>query len=91
MDTLSFALGIATVVVIAIAIVAVYAFFKVREVKQDNSLFIMDLDKRFEDLYNLLGRNEEAINRKIYEVERDVYSALDSRLDKLESKLTIKK
>ena len=34
METLSFVLGMALVVVIAIAIVAVYAFVKVRQVKQ---------------------------------------------------------
>ena len=34
MDTLSFVLGIAFVVVIAVAIVAVYAFVKVKEVKE---------------------------------------------------------
>ena len=91
MDTLSFALGIATVAVIAIAIVAVYAFFKVRELEKYNNIFIMELDKRFEDVYGCLGKDGEHIHRRIDDAEKDIYSAIDSRLDKLETKLTIKK
>jgi enoyl-[acyl-carrier-protein] reductase (NADH) len=87
MDTLSFALGIATVAVIAIAIVAVYAFFKVRQLEQDNRNFMVEVDKRFEDLYECLNRDFQKLDQKINDVQNVIHSVLDSRLDKLENKL----
>ena len=80
METLSFVLGIASVVVIAIAIVAVYAFVKVRQVKQELQSTQLSLSTEIEN-----------VHRVIHDEKMNMYSSIDSRLDKLESKLTNKK
>jgi ribosome-associated translation inhibitor RaiA len=80
METLSFVLGMASVVVIAIAIVAVYAFVKVRQVKQELQSTQLTLSSEIEN-----------VHRVIYDEKMNMYSSIDSRLDKLESKLTNKK
>ena len=80
METLSFVLGMALVVVIAIAIVAVYAFVKVRQVKQE-----------LQSIQLTLSREIESVYRVIHDEKTNMYSSVDSRLDKLESKLTNKK
>jgi ribosome-associated translation inhibitor RaiA len=80
MEILSFVLGIASVVVIAIAIVAVYAFVKVRQVKQE-----------LQSTQLALSTEIENVHRVIHDEKMNMYSSIDSRLDKLESKLTNKK
>ena len=80
METLSFVLGMASVVVIAIAIVAIYAFVKVRQVKQELQSTQLTLSSEIEN-----------VHRVIYDEKMNMYSSIDSRLDKLESKLTNKK
>ena len=77
METLSFVLGIASVVVIAVAIVAVYAFVKVRQVRQELRSTELNISTEIERVY-----------RTIHDEKANMYSSLDSRLDKLESKLT---
>jgi len=76
METISFVLGMASVVVIAVAIVAVYAFVKVREQKEEIS-----------NLYRIINDSDTQIHLRIDEETRSIYSTLDSRLDKLEIKL----
>ncbi len=80
METLSFVLGMVFVVVIAIAIVAVYAFVKVRQVRQELHSTQLSLSGEIENVY-----------RTIHDEKINMYSSIDSRLDKLESKLTNKK
>jgi len=91
METLSFVLGMSIVVVIALAIVAVIAFFKT-----------IKLEKRIEDLNRdvieidaqtnrVLSFEIEQVHRNRAESEQAIYSMMDSRLDKLESKLINKK
>jgi cell shape-determining protein MreC len=87
METLSFVLGIAFMVVIALAIVATYAFVKVIKVQKA----ISELDRRFADIYQCIAEENAQINRRVDAFEKDIYSQLDSRLDKLENKLIIKK
>ena len=87
METLSFVLGIAFIVVIALAIVATYAFVKVIKMQKE----INDLDRRFADIYQCIAEENAQINRRVDAFEKDIYSQLDSRLDKLENKLIIKK
>ena len=77
METLSFVLGIASVVVIAVAIVAVYAFVKVRQVRQELRSTELNISTEIERVY-----------RTIHDEKANMYSSLDSRLDKLESRLT---
>jgi Na+-transporting NADH:ubiquinone oxidoreductase subunit NqrC len=91
METLSFVLGMSLVVVIALAVVAVIAFVKT-----------IKLEKRIEDLNRdvieidaqtnrVLSFEIEQIHRNRAELEQAIYSTMDSRLDKLESKLINKK
>ena len=77
METLSFVLGIASVVVIAVAIVAVYAFVKVRQVRQELRSAELNISTEIERVY-----------RAMHDDRSNMHSSLDSRLDKLESRLT---
>ena len=77
METLSFVLGMASVVVIAVAIVAVYAFAKVRQVRQELRSTELNISTEIERVY-----------RTIHDEKSNMHSSLDSRLDKLESRLT---
>ena len=80
MDILSFILGMSVVVVIAIAVVAVMAFVKVRKHKE-----------AIEHIHVIISNAYEEQNRNMTELDRRVHSVLDSRLDKLESKLNSRK
>ena len=87
METLSFVLGIAFVVVTGISVVATYAFFKVINVQKS----IDEIDRRFADVHQCISDENRQINTRVDNLEREVFSQLDSRLDKLENKLTTKK
>ena len=83
MEITSFILGMASVVVIAIAIVAVYAFVKVRNQKEE-----------IKHLYRSINEVESQLYQRINEVVKDyqsqdsqVISMMDSRFDKLENKI----
>ncbi len=91
METLSFILGIAFVVVIALAIVATYAFVKVINVKKITEELIREIDRRFAEVYQLIAEENRHCHSRIDGFEKDIYSQLDSRLDKLETKLINKK
>ena len=91
METLSFVLGIAFVVVIALAIVATYAFVKVIKVQNTINQLSGSVDVRFSDVYQGMHDQLSQAHRRIDDFERDIYSQLDSRLDKLENKFNNKK
>jgi hypothetical protein len=91
METLSFILGIAFIVVIALSVVATYAFVKVLKTRKEIDNLVRDLDMRFGDVYQRIHDNSASIHRRIDDFEKDIYSQLDSRLDKLENKLINKK
>jgi len=91
METLSFVLGIAFIVVIALAVVATYAFVKVIKMQRSIEVLMREIDQRFADIYHCISEESTQINRRVDDFEKDIHSQLDSRLDKLESKLTIKK
>jgi len=76
MDILSFILGMSIVVVIAVAVVAVMAFVKVNK-----------HNKEIEMIHTIMSGEFERSNRDRTELERQIFSVMDSRLDKLESKL----
>ena len=92
MDTLSFILGMSSVAVITISVVAVIGFFKVRNVeKQFNEYkqnFIVEFDNRTKDIHDSMIRANDTLHRRIDNTEREIFSQLDSRLNKLENKLT---
>jgi hypothetical protein len=80
MDILSFILGMSIVVVIAVAVVAVIAFVRVNK-----------LNKEIDSIHTIYSGEFDRVNRDRADLERQVYSVLDSRLDKLESKITSRK
>jgi signal transduction histidine kinase len=84
MEILSFVLGMSVVVVIAVSIVAVIGFVKARKIEKE-------LESISEDIYRLIDKNETDFNRRVDELETNIFSQLDSRLDKLENKLVTKK
>ncbi len=84
MDILSFILGIALVVVIGLSIVAVISFVKVRKIEKQ----IENLESH---IFRAIETEMMSAHRRIDDFEKDVYSQLDSRLDKLENKLITKK
>ena len=77
METLSFILGIAFVVVIAIAVVAVYAFVRVNKIKQ----YLESTERHFS--HEISNVYQEMASRT-----DDITRSMDSRFDKLENKLT---
>jgi uncharacterized protein YoxC len=87
METLSFVLGIAFVVVIALAIVATYAFVKVIKVKNQLDDIQRQLDSVVGEIYQNIAEENRQIHQKVDIFEKDIYSQLDSRLDKLVSNL----
>jgi len=91
MDTLSFALGIATVVVTAVAVVAVYAFVKVRELGKGVERQAEATRERFKDESQYVNMIQQSIGNEIETVQRDIHSYVDSRLDKLENRLNSSK
>jgi hypothetical protein len=84
MDILSFGLGIAVVVIIGLSVIAVIAFVKARKIERQ----IEELESA---IFRQIEINIAETHRRIDDFEREVYSQLDSRLDKLENKLTTKK
>ena len=84
MDILSFILGIALVVVIGLSIVAVISFVKVRKIERQ----IGELESA---IFRQIETEIAGTHRRIDDFEKEVYSQLDSRLDKLENKLITKK
>ena len=76
MDILSFILGMSVVVVIAVALVAVMAFVKVKK-----------HNKEIETIHTIMGNEIERSDRNREEAIQNVYRTLDSRLDKHESKV----
>ena len=84
MDILLFGLGIAVVVIIGLSIISVIAFVKSRKIQRQ----IENLEFA---IYRELQSEIAETHRRIDDFEKDVYSQLDSRLDKLENKLTTKK
>jgi hypothetical protein len=84
MDILSFGLGIAVVVIIGLSVIAVIAFVKARKIERQ----IEELESA---IFRQIETNIAETHRRIDDFEREVYSQLDSRLDKLENKLSTKK
>ena len=92
METLSFILGIGAVLVIAGAVVLVKTVVEVNRLQ----VFAANLESAIANsIENQIQDNDLNVHRRIdQEIDRtntittNVYSAIDSRLDKLETKLT---
>jgi hypothetical protein len=84
MDILSFVLGIGVVVIIGLSVISVIAFFKVKKIEKQ-------IEHLESDIFRQIETEIAGTHRRIDDFEREVYSQLDSRLDKLENKLSTKK
>lgn len=95
MDILSFGLGIAVVVIIGLSVISVIAFVKSRKIEKQIEQLESDIFRQIEsditETHRRIDELEAGVHRRIDGFEKDVYSQLDSRLDKLENKLTTKK
>lgn len=98
----AYILGIATVAVILIGVVAVLAFVRVnkanreisdyqREFYQTIERVEREIETRNNSLQQHIDTEAAVLHRRIEDLEREIYSSLDSRLDKLENKFTTKK
>lgn len=91
METLSFILGVASVVIIAVSIVTVYATVKVsklsKELEQTQLSSSRDMERVYREMHELINDS----NRRIIEAEQNMFRQMDSRFDKLENKLSNKK
>ena len=74
---LAFVLGVSTVAFIWVVVVTFRTAKKVKGLEQTTV-----------DIENTLGRESENIHRRISETESALYSHIDSRLDRLEAKIT---
>jgi hypothetical protein len=95
MDTISFGLGISSVVVIILIIVTVSTFFKLVKLKERINSLEYSCTTRLDEMLRTIETKSELDNRRIDgEIDRtdkiadDIYRTIDSRLDKLELKLT---
>ena len=91
METLSFVLGMSLVVVIAIAVVAVIGFVKARKIEIELEHITVDIHRQLDTNQTELHQRVDDSHRRIDDFEKEVFSQLDSRLDKLENKLITKK
>ena len=94
MELFSFILGVSSVVGIIIVILSVVGYVKVIKVEKNLESFqqnlSVELDNRTKDIHDNACRINEEVNRRIDDLEREVFSQMDSRLDKLESRFIIK-
>ncbi len=91
MDILSFILGISFVVVIAVAVVAVIGFVRVNRVKSHINDITQTMDRENEIIYRNMNENLEQLKTEFSNEIENIHRTMDSRFDKLENKLTIKK
>jgi len=91
METLSFVLGMSLVVVIAVAVVAVIGFVKARKIEIELEHITVDIHRQLDTNQTELHQRVDYSHRRIDDFEKEVFSQLDSRLDKLENKLITKK
>jgi peptidoglycan hydrolase CwlO-like protein len=91
METLSFILGVSSVVGIVISILTVVGYVKVGKVEKNLESFqnniSNELDIRTKDIHDSMSRANDTLHRRIDNTEKEVFSQLDSRLDKLENKI----
>jgi hypothetical protein len=95
METLSFILGIAFVVVVAVAIVAVYAFVRVGQIKEElNSIHqvigseIDNQNRLREDVQRHIETSIDNVYSSLNEKANLINRIMDSRFDKLENKIS---
>jgi site-specific DNA-adenine methylase len=87
---LYFVLGMLSVIFIGMIV----GMFRINEQVSKNSEKLKSIEETIVDIYNVIGRNSELIDRRVDgEIDRtnhmvdEVYRSIDSRFDKFENKL----
>ena len=80
---MSFVLGMSTVAVIAIAIVAVVGFVKAKKTEERLTNLENELSRNIAEIYNSIGEVNTQLNNNISDAYRTLTSNSDSRFDKL--------
>jgi len=83
METLSFVLGMSTVAVIAIAVIAVVGFVKAKKTEERLTNLENELSRNIAEIYNSIGEVNTQLNNNISDAYRTLTSNSDSRFDKL--------
>jgi predicted PurR-regulated permease PerM len=83
METISFVLGMSTVAVIAITIVAVIGFVKAKKTEERLGHLENDLSRHIDQIYDTISKNHDQVNNNITDSYRSLISNTDSRFDKL--------
>ena len=74
METIMFAIGVLTMVLVALAALAVYSTVMVLKLKKENN----DFQRQLHDVYRVISERENEIHRSIDEVERELRSHINS-------------
>lgn len=83
METISFVLGMSTVAVIAIAVVAVVGFVKANKTEERLTNLENELSMNIAEIYDNIGKVNTQLNNDISDAYRTLTSNTDSRFDKL--------
>ena len=85
---IGFFLGIGAFIVIASLVLGIIAFFKGIKLKTSLRDEVTYVDNRITDAFNQLNTSATAIENGISTNTDEIYRTMDSRLDKLEKRLT---
>lgn len=80
---MSFVLGMSTVAVITIAIVAVLGFVKARKTEEELKIVQDQFSRDLAHVYDTIAKNYDSLDRSIHNSYRSLSSNTDSRFDKL--------
>ena len=80
---MSFVLGMSTVAIIAIAVVAVVGFVKAKKTEERLTNLENELSRNIAEIYNSIGEVNTQLNNNISDAYRTLTSNSDSRFDKL--------
>jgi hypothetical protein len=84
METIMFAIGVLTMVLVALAALAVYSTVMVLKLKKENN----DFQRQLHDVYRVISEREDSLYRTMHEETRELRLQIDQafeRVDQLNS------
>lgn len=85
--TTAFILGIVSVIVFAVMVLAILAFFKVLRLNKDLKELNNNLVNNVNELFGSINSNFEELNNSIQNTKDEIYRTMDSRFNKFETKI----
>ena len=73
METIMFAIGVLTMVLVALAALAVYSTVMVLKLKNENN----DFQRQLHDVYRVISEREDSLYRNIHENEQHAHRRID--------------